>query len=570
MAIRRIATATGFGGATGAATGITTALAAGTALTAGAILPFAALGGGLGFIASLFAPGKREVAGQRFEFTRESPAGGGPAVTIFGRRRWAGRLVYSHTTGSELHRAVALSEGEIDGIEALYVNEKKLALKPEIKTINRAAPGVLLDGSANIRVRTAGNISVEAAAADRAVKAADLSRFTVPMTSANFRRVIMTGAVGNSGAPAAMEAVFDGVAADGTTFGGFGAGPHLRNPGDYAIVLRSGARTEAFPFLATDNTEPHELVRTHLQAVWLESLRARAIGGETVSVDWAWIDLTEWDSRVEYKWAFETTHEIDTGALIPDSDLLEDGDRSKKLIVVYPYLKADGTGGESLREATEFDTEDEEESPDEDIPGTAVTGEVADPQAESSGWTSRHKLNSISWAHVVIRQVDDLWAAAPQIDFLIRGIKTKAPRVPRNVTRGGHTQRIGVQTGLTGYARSVRVTNLEYNRLNQSGLFGTATNNPRIWGVEWNANGSGAVLKTIETGDANADTPGPAIPEHGRYYVNLIDSTGRLESFQLDPTDDAEPYALQTSSYQRAWLAAKTACRSVDFPTHAD
>ena len=411
MGIREASFGAVAGGTAGAASGVTAALVAGTAISGGALLPFALLGGGLGFLSGLLARKRQDqIANQRRELEPLREVGG-PAQHVYGLARTRGKEIHRSQNGPNIDRAFLLSVGACESIDSVYIDNKHVAVKEGSRIVTRIPPGVVGRGK-NLNTVPYNPISGNNYRIDFAIDC-DSNRFETEPANAQLIRMVWGQFAPASDPPRLFFRA--------TGFGGSGPGPHLKTPGNYSVLLRFGARVERFP-LPDQGREPYTLDATTAQLFWLSDFGRR---GE--SFDIALIDETEWLDSVDYSEAFNDRYREGTGELVPDSDIFERGDRDRILFKIYPYFRADGTGGDSLREAT-VQAEEEQASQDgeEAIPGTPMQPESR--REPVSLWTTDHKVLGNSWCHVQLRQVDNLWPdGLPDFEFVMKGKKLRWP-----------------------------------------------------------------------------------------------------------------------------------------------
>ena len=402
----------GIGGVAGAAVGAgsraVTLAATGAAVTGGALLPFALLGGSLSFLAGLFSSRPKEVGNQRPDIP-PLRAVKGPAHHIYGRKRTHGREIDRIRAGNSLWRPKVISVGACEGVETVYVDKNKVALKRESEIVTTPPPGMLGQGkSLGARITGSGNYRID---------------FNIDVPPAEFRPTVvdprlirLTWIPGDIFAESIQLFFRDGPGGHP----GSGPGPHLRNEGQYGVVVRAEGRTEHFTIPPTDLNEPYILFSTADQRRWLADF-----GRRITTFEIALIDDAKWLDDVDYSEAFNNRYRRYTGALLPDSDLFEKGDRSKVLFKVWQYFKADGTEGAELREASRI-ADEEQESLDGDEE-TAETEQRLEPIYK---WTTDHKVEGNSWLVFEQRQIDELWpeeTVLPEVEYLVKGKKIRYP-----------------------------------------------------------------------------------------------------------------------------------------------
>ena len=416
MGIQQGVAGAALGGAAGAGSGLTSALVAGTAVSGGALLPFALLGGGLGFLSGLLAPRQKEVGSQRNEL-EPLRAKRTPVPYAYGTARSRGFEFHRSQASVNVDQGIVLSRGACQGVESVYIDKKHVAVKEGSRIVTKIPPGVVGRGR-NANTVPYNPISGNNYRIDFNITIPS-DRFEGEPANAALVRLVWGQFAPASDPPRLFFRA--------TGFGGSGPGPHLKTPGNYSVLLRFGARVERFPLPETGR-EPYTLDATTAQLFWLSDFGRR---GEAFDI--ALIDETEWLDSVDYTEAFNDRYREGTGELVPDSDIFQRGDRDLILFKIWPYFKADGTEGASLREATQI-AQDEQVSMEgeEPIPGTPMETESRLEPVSLFG--PNDKVTGYSWCHVQFRQVDNLWPdGLPEIEFVFKGRKIRWPGQRRPV-----------------------------------------------------------------------------------------------------------------------------------------
>lgn len=383
---------------------------------------------------------ERKVGTQREQGLRVSPARlrAGPDATIFGRARTEGRLVWQGAPVRErlenlalspaVHQVVALSNGAVDGIEAVWLqppdiaDRVRFALVPERDYLFRDSTtdiGEPTDGDADADIAT----DTEA----RVLPPGVVMRFsTTNQYNTDNSQWRLLHPLGGRNAPALPAALFTDAAGPNPRFaraqwrlragtltgatlqlaflsdtqgGGFG-GPDLREPGNYSLVLRTEGETERFP-VKVGEREPYDLELTAAQIQWL--LRFPRLPGQ--AWDLAIIDHSQWDSRIWGRWEFafenRTSAYTETGRLLVDAP----GD---------------------LREALRFTPYLDPSVPAPQRWASVRLAGAGLPTAER--WTEEHRLDGVAGVHVEIIQPGvNYWATLPDVEFLVRGRRIAWP-----------------------------------------------------------------------------------------------------------------------------------------------
>ena len=387
----------------------------------------------------LTAERRSDVGTQRTQETKDAPARlqVGPAAHVLGRARWEGRLVYSTAprtrvgggsafAANVLHRAYALSQGEIEAIEAVWVDGEKRYLTEEVDYLFRGRrdppdgstdgddpqpddpqlgdedvlpPGVIYRivgvenqyNSANSQWRL-----LDPAGGRNAPPLPDALFEDGHGANPRFARAQWRLPAGSDEATIQLAFLSD------TEGGGF-AGPQLKNASNYSLILRSEGTTERFP-IQEGQREPYPVVATTAQAIWLSRF-PRLAGQEW---DLAIIDHTAWDDRLWGRWelAFENRSELNvpTGALVVAGRAGETTN-----FRIWPYLNPN-------------------------LPPRARWGSLRRATAglpEDRRWTINHRLDGMAGCHVeVIQPGSNDWEAPPDIQFLLKGRKIRWPGGP--------------------------------------------------------------------------------------------------------------------------------------------
>lgn len=374
------------------------------------------------------------VGTQKKQNTLDAPARleAGPEAVILGRARTEGRLVYSVAPVENLdqpemsdkpvlHRAYALSRGECDGLEAVWINGVRHYLEPERDYLYRGrgdTPPGATDGDdeplPGDEVETdetlfPPGVVYRFTATNDYSAGANQWRLTPPNrdTRPALDSDLFTGSPANPRIARVQWRVLPGATSLdqfqlvflSSSHTGSGVGPSLVNQGDYSLILRSEGQIERFP-LPTADAEPYDLEATVAQAIWLS--RFPRVSGQVWDV--ALINHTEWDVRIWGKWEFAFANRsqvfTETGAFVPVG-------AHQRTIRFYPYMNPNAPARVrwwSLRRAT-------------------AQGVPADRQ-----WTDDHRLDGVAGVHVeIIQPGSNFWNAPPALEFLVRGLKMKTP-----------------------------------------------------------------------------------------------------------------------------------------------
>ena len=406
------------GALTGATAGISLAQLLGASIN-----PFAIGFGAAGLLFGIFGEPEREEPEEQRQRNLDK-ATIGPARWVYGTARISGdRKALEFNRGGDdisLYRWALLSQESIEGVASLWINGIRIALRNE--TLPRVYPNTDAAFMPGLIARRMGITGQFRAGSRRYVLGAN--RAPVPASdfyddpdTPTLRTVSW---VFQDNTLASLQGTPAAAFGDATT-GGFAAGPNLRNPAAFSIILRRGDRIERFPFSSLDPVDPHVFLINGEQIEWLVG-----IGSDTTD---------EWDLALIRNDAFPTTDwsqafaqpssvEEPTGALVPDSPFLfsDDHKLSTPYLRVFPYLSADGTVPEQARIAA----------------GLGAEGDTR--------WGDDHRLEGISWALLQLNAVPrptpstiaaqneaGYWGTIPEdrlppsIDFEVRGVRIRLP-----------------------------------------------------------------------------------------------------------------------------------------------
>ena len=360
--------------------------AAATAGSGVPFVPFALVAAyGLGKLASLIDNNERE--------PKPPPASllgteVGPGQFVFGEERVPLRLVYPIQRSTAMHLLHAIADHKILATSRYWIDDEPVAVKPanrptsvKVSGPNNNLPGVLVKAlglQANYRPATRRMVMIVPSKSVGPPRD-DTNRQVPEQYFADYNNARPTNTTLRNiswiidPVTFELEEGFIQIAFGADQVGGFPVGPHLRQPGDFSLVMRNAGRTFRVRFNALDDMDPHVATLSVVARTLLQ-----AIGTTATTWDIALIKEDLWPTELgaNYSLAFSDADvelDVPTGELV-QSGPYKGGSEGLQLVQIFPYFEADGRGGQTLR------------------------------RVDEQRWTDNHRLDFMSYVHIQLNQ----------------------------------------------------------------------------------------------------------------------------------------------------------------------